>query len=288
MASTYSWIGGSGLWSAGGNWADLTNPGAGTAPVSADTASIASADGFDEFFGAASAATLDASGDVAFAGDGAFGSFGASGFGEAEIVAGSSISAATATLGDTVQIADPGAALAVSGALTLDGANINLFDHGSLRIGSLPTGSSGHDGAIALDATSTAEIGTADIATAGTLAIDPGVTLDFGGSIYAPLLDQGSIVVTGFVNLYGPVSGTGDLVLGPAGASLGLNGGVGSGNTASSSPAPTRRSTCPARPPMSSPRRSRVSRTTTSSTSTSPASPGRAIPRPAAASAPSR
>ena len=35
------------------------------------------------------------------------------------------------------------------------------------------------------------------------------VTLTYEGSIYAPLLDQGSIVVTGFVNLYGPVSGTG-------------------------------------------------------------------------------
>src|ERR1700722_2909754 len=185
MASTYSWTAGSGLWSNPSNWADLTNPGSGTAPGGTDSASIAVPVGFDVVFGPASAASLDVSGDAAFAGGGAFGSFAAGGFADAEILAGSSVAAAGATLGDTVQIAGAGAALAVTGALMLDAANVNLFDHGTLRAASLVIGSASYDGAIAMDATSTAEIGTADIATPGTLAIDPTVTLTYEGSIYA-------------------------------------------------------------------------------------------------------
>ncbi|MDE2576894.1 MAG: Hint domain-containing protein [Rhodospirillales bacterium] len=234
MASSYSWTAGSGLWGAAANWADLTTPGAGTAPGSGDIATIAGPAypslAFDLLFGPANAATLTATGDVAFAGAANFGSLSATGGADLAILAGASLAAGSAILADVAQISGPGAQLAVAGTLTLAGAALALFDHASLQVQGLTVSAGGY-GSIALDATATAEIGGGSLASAGTLAIDAGTTVTYDGQIHAPILDQGTLIANGAVTLYGAVSGTGTLLIQAAQSALTLDGSAGAGLT---------------------------------------------------------
>jgi hypothetical protein len=234
MSSTYTWTATSGAWTDPANWADLTMPGAGTAPGDADSATISGPNypygGADVIYGVAVAATLTTSGGIAFAGTTDFGAWTETGFALTDILAGATVSADTAMLTGIVQVVGPMATLTVPGTLT-NGSDLGLFDGASLRAQNLAGG-----GEIEVDPTATAEIGGGSIATAGTLAIDTATSVDFNGEYYSPVLLQGTIVASIDAIFYGPVTGTGEILIDGAGASAQFDTTVAAGITIAFTP----------------------------------------------------
>ncbi len=230
----YSWIaGGGGDWGNAGNWADLSTAGspASVPPGIHDAVSIATAGpGFQLLTGQGNAASLALGGNLALSGQVAAGSLtiGApGGGGVADIIAGGSVAAATATLlSGTLLLDGSGAALTVTGQLAIaagigDATTAAVFNGAALHAGGLALGG----GTIAVDPAGLFEVGSAGTATPGVLCIDPGATLaSSGGIIAAPVVANGTLLLAaGTTTLLRSLSGSGVAVIDP-GAMLILSG----------------------------------------------------------------
>ena len=212
MASTYTWNGGSSRWNNGLNWTDVTDPGAGTAPMAGDTATISGGTnglGIDLVEGPGAAALLTTTGDIGFTGSLTLGTLDVNGFSYVLIQSGAVVNAGSLALASTIQI--EGGTLDV-GSMTL-GGGLALYDGALLHV---DTVASVLNGTIRLDATSSAEFGTAGLGTAGTLAIDPGVTVSLG-LLSGAVLDDGVLLATQNMTVLGNVGGTGLLSFGTSG-----------------------------------------------------------------------
>jgi Hint domain len=94
--------------------------------------------------------------------------------------------------------------IGVPGLLTspMTSGSLDVTNHGNVYLGSLAI----TDGSVNLDATSTLEIGNAGTATAGTITVDPGASINDGAGIEA-VFPQ----ITGTVAISGPVLNNGTI-----------------------------------------------------------------------------
>ncbi len=229
---TYVWVGGQGpLWSAAGNWTDLTtgqSPAA-VAPGLNDSVSVAGGSGAALVLdGPADAAMLSLSGTVALAGAFSFATLavgsasGASGVlalgsgatvaaGLAEVAGGVALNGGTLSVGSTLALGTAGQGGVLDAASgTIQAGAIALAGAGSALVAGLA-------GAI--------EIGGAQGAAAGTVQVDAGGVLSGAGSVSAAggIADAGTITASGGTLALGTVSGGGTLLVG-VGAELALTG----------------------------------------------------------------
>jgi collagen type I/II/III/V/XI/XXIV/XXVII alpha len=157
-----------------------------------------------------------------------------------DLLAGSTLTAATATVGSSLVVSGAGASLAVSGVLTVGyeaevPSDISVVDGGAVQAASLTlTAGSGYLPALLIDPTSSFEVGTAGDAAAGELTVDAGATAVLDGQVNTPILDDGTIIIggglLGTTTVTGAISGTGMLQV-VDGATLVLDGPVAAGPT---------------------------------------------------------
>jgi hypothetical protein len=111
-----------------------------------------------------------------------------------DILAGSTLTASNASAG-VLQVSGAGAVTQVSGTLTL-GGRVNVSDHARMQAGALVG-----DGALAVDASSTLEVGTAGTASAGGVWIDQGATLLVTSFYGGGLAVTGDVVNNGTIQV---------------------------------------------------------------------------------------
>lgn len=198
----------------GGLWGDASHWGGGPAPGAADTVRIAGpSDALLPVAGAAAAAALSISGDVALAGSFALGSLSIAGnrLDTLDLVAGANLSANTATLnGGIWQVAGNGAAASVSGATSVSNGILNVADGGALNSGSLMLAGA----TVMVDAAGTITVGTGP-ATQGALAVVGNGTVSGFGMVRGAVEDDGVVVAQGgTLALFGSIEGAGHVLIG--------------------------------------------------------------------------
>jgi hypothetical protein len=192
----------------------------------------AAASGFQVITGDGNSSSLTVSGPLALAGKFNTGpltlnwSPGPGGIGYStsllDLLAGSTLTAATVLVASSLVVGGAGASLAVSGALTVGYGpdtpwGISVVDGGAVQAGSLAVTSFLFAlPSISVDPTSSFEVGTAGDAAAREFTVDAGATATLGGEVNASVVDDGMISTGGGepglpTTLDGPISGTGVL-----------------------------------------------------------------------------
>ncbi len=207
--ASYQWRG-----TGGGLWSDATHWGGGSAPGAADTVRVAGlSNALLPIAGAAAAASLVTSGDVALAGNFALGSLTIAGnrLDALDLLAGASLTAKTATLsGGIWQVAGSGAAASVSGVTTLSSGILNVVDGGTLSSAALVLAGA----TIMVDAAGAITVG-AGVATQGALAIVGSGTVSGFGVVRGMVEDDGVLIVQGgTLSSFGMIGGAGQVLIG--------------------------------------------------------------------------
>ena len=207
--ASFQWQG-----SGGGQWSDAAHWNAGSAPGAADTVRIAGPSGaLLPVAGAAAAASLTTSGDVALAGSFAVGRLTIAGnrLDALDLLPGAVITADMATLsGGLWQVAGSGAAATVAGVTTLSSGMLNVADGGTLHSASLVLAGA----TIMVDTAGTVVVG-AGSGTPGTLAIGGAGTVSGFGTVRDAIADDGVLVVQGgTLSSFGAIEGAGQVLIG--------------------------------------------------------------------------
>src|SRR6185437_10261537 len=226
----FDWVGTSGAWADVRNWQQGALP-ATTTPGSKDTVRLLPSLGTspDIVVGAGNAAGLSLEGGD-FALDGIFNLGSLEVNGTLAIMAGSSVSAGSVSVGDqpapqgmngSLLVSGTGASLTDASDLRIGNASgtgtetVAVSNHGTLRTTGLSQVSVLHGfpfATIDVDGTGTLEVGTAGGAAAGALTVDQDGVVEFDGAINATVIDNGVIRPAGVkLSIYGDVSGTGRL-----------------------------------------------------------------------------
>jgi len=229
---TYSWTAGNGPWADATHWLD-GGTAAALAPGSTDGVTIAGATGGPPLIvtGDGDAASLTTSGDLALKGE--FDVAGTlSNNGTLALMAGTSLTAASANVTGELLVSGNGASFTDSGTLTLINStaleDVGVWDHGVIHAANLVLTGGVVNLLDSTDSVSTGavEIGTAGGAAPGAFTIDSGATVAAvgngpfsagGGIIFGPVVDNGVIDLTkGLAGLVivGPVTGNGVIEIG--------------------------------------------------------------------------
>ena len=231
------WNTSDGLWSASGNWTDVTGAAhaALTPPDASDLATVTAAGPAFGLSGPGAAAQLTVFGSVALGGTYDIGVAVFRPYNwavdSAPSLAGV-MQAGTVAVASLLTVSGEGSRLMVAGTLALatDGppggpttiGQIILADHAVVQADQLDL--SGHFGlstiligGVAIDATSALEVGTTGGAAPGALTVDAGRSVVVGADIQADVVNNGSMVMTGFAyhvpRVSGAVSGNGSIAL---------------------------------------------------------------------------
>ncbi len=215
----------SGAWGRGANWTDNTQAAPASASPGAQTPVVISGPGgtvFEDITGQGTCASLSTGGNTILSGNFATGQL-TGGAGALVLGLGTTLTAAQASFAGTEMLASgTGAALAVSGTLSLaGGALLATLARGSVQCATLSL----NGGAVSVDVTSSVEVGTLGGAAAGCVTIDTGNLASGSGTIGAAgsITDNGLILAQGGTLALGVVSGAGTLEIG-TGATLDLLG----------------------------------------------------------------
>ncbi len=198
----------------GGLWGDAANWGAASAPGAGDTVRIAApSDGLLPVAGAATAASLTVSGDVALAGSFALGNLVVASD-VLDVTAGATVTTGTALLqGGVWQVA--GGSVAVDGLATLAGGILDVVDGGTLNGAGLALAGA----TLTVDAAGSVVVGVG-AAVQGTLAVTGGGTLSGFGALRGAIQDDGVLSAQGgTLSSFGAIAGAGQVLIG-AGATL--------------------------------------------------------------------
>ncbi len=213
----------SGAWGRGANWTDYTQGAQASAPPGAQTPVVISGPGgtvFEDITGQGTCASLSVSGNTILSGSFATGLV-TGGAGALVLGLGTTLTAAQAAFAGTEMLASgTGAALAVSGTLSLaGGALLATLARGSVQCGTLSLNA----GVVSVDVSSSVEVGMLGGAAAGYVTIDAGSLASGSGAIATAgsVTDNGLILAQGGTLALGAVSGSGTLEVG-TGATLEL------------------------------------------------------------------
>ena len=234
---TYVWTATSGDYGVAANYTANGNP-ATVAPGALDTVAIsvpgnlagylAGPDDGEVVRGQGASAALTLTGNVVLGGSFTTGVLSvqppSSYAGEVVLAAGTSLTAASAVISGTLEVA--GAQLTVTGAVS-GGGSVSATDGASVQLDT--TSGSTNLGTLTVDNTSSIEIGGQGGATAGSVTVDAGQVLT-AQTISAPLVLNGTLNAMTSVGVQGAVSGTGTITVG-AGATLNVGAAIGSGVT---------------------------------------------------------
>ena len=190
-----------GLWSTVANWQDmLLGTVAATAPTSLSTVIIAggAGDNFTNIAGTGSAAQMSISGDVLLWGTvGLSGGLTSAAGSELDLDGGASISAAGLTLATaaTMSAVDNSSATITSTA-TLANGTLLAASGSSIRLGGLVANGLGlNTGLVAVDDSSSIEIGSTGNASAGAITIDKGQSAAISGALDGNVVVNGTLAV---------------------------------------------------------------------------------------------
>ena len=230
--------GGSFQWQgAGGLWGDAANWSGGTVPGALDTVRVAGpSDALLPVAGAAAAASLTTSGDVALAGNFVLGNLVVAGAQHdvLDILAGAALEATDATLdGGVWQVAGAGATVGVTATTTLASGSLDVVDGGVLSSGAVALAGA----TLRVDASGGVAVG-GGAATPGTATIASGGTLSGFGTLRGAILDGGLLLAQGgTLSSFGEIGGAGQVLIGD-GATLFAAAGIAASASVSFAPAP--------------------------------------------------